>query len=253
MAQTRTRVLASKTAASLDLPPVFRLVTLREAGNAFAHAKTIAAKEGAGTLVWVRRFDLVEFALVIEPDEPLRAARRTLYAGLAALADALAVHAPPERSIVFDWPATIFVQGAVVGGGELGWPKGTTEDKRPDWLVFGAMIRTNALAPLEDGFNPGVTNLEEEGFDDLGAGRLVESFARHFMSMVNRWQDVGFVEVAKSYLERLPAEEGFERTIDGAGDLLIRRKGKLEVEKRALLPAIERALWRNPDSGELLT
>ncbi len=72
MVQTRTRVLPSRTAAALDLPPVFRLVTLREAGNAFAHAKSIAAKEGAGTLVWVRRFDLVEFALVIEPDEPLR-------------------------------------------------------------------------------------------------------------------------------------------------------------------------------------
>jgi len=114
MVQTRTRVLASKTAAALDLPPVFRLVTLREAGNAFDHAKRIAAKEGAGTLVWVRRFDLVEFALVIEPDEPLRAARRTLYAGLAALADALAVHAPPERLIAFDWPATVFVEGAEV-------------------------------------------------------------------------------------------------------------------------------------------
>ncbi len=253
MAQTRTRVLASKTAAALDLPPVFRLATLREAGNAFAHAKSIAAEEGAGTLVWVRRFDLVEFALVIEPDEPLRAARRTLYAGLAALADALAVHAPPERSIVLDWPATIFVESAVVGGGELGWPKGAVEDKRPAWLVFGAMIRTNALAPLEAGFNPDVTSLEEEGFDDLGAGRLVESFARHFMVMIDRWQDGGFVEVAKSYLERLPVEEGFERTIDGAGDLLVRRKGRLEVEKRALLPAIERALWRNPDTGELLT
>ncbi len=253
MVQTRTRVLASKTAAALDLPPLFRLVTLREAGNAFTHAKSIAAKEGAGTLVWVRRFDVVEFALVIEPDEPLRAARRAIYAGLAALADALAVHAPPERSITFDWPATIFVEGAVVGGGELGWPKGAAEDQRPDWLVFGAMIRTNALAPLEAGFNPGVTNLEEEGFDDLGAGRLVESFARHFMVTIDHWQDGGFAEIAKSYLERLPAEEGFERSIDGAGDLLIRRKGKLEVEKRALLPAIERARWRHPDSGELLT
>ena len=119
MVQTRTRVLASKTAAALDLPPLFRLVTLREAGNAFTHAKSIAAKEGAGTPVWVRRFDVVEFALVIEPDEPLRAARRAIYAGLAALADALAEHAPPERSITFDWPATIFVEGAVVGGGEL--------------------------------------------------------------------------------------------------------------------------------------
>ncbi len=58
MAQTRTRVLASKTAAALDLPPVFRLVTLREAGNAFAHAKTLPPRKaparwcGCAALIW---------------------------------------------------------------------------------------------------------------------------------------------------------------------------------------------------------
>ena len=36
-------------AAPLDLPPPFRLVTLREAGDAFAHARSIAADEGAGS------------------------------------------------------------------------------------------------------------------------------------------------------------------------------------------------------------
>src|SRR5438105_1546063 len=35
----------------LDLPPPFRLVTLREAGDAFAHAMRIAPETGAGRLV----------------------------------------------------------------------------------------------------------------------------------------------------------------------------------------------------------
>ena len=76
-------------AAKLDLPPPFTLVTLREVGDAFAHAVEIAPEQGAGTLVYVGRFDLAEFAVVLEPDEPLRTARRALYLGMAALIDAL--------------------------------------------------------------------------------------------------------------------------------------------------------------------
>ena len=78
----------------LDLPPGFDLITLRESGDAFAHAKSIAGERGAGTVVHVGRFDLAEFAVVLEPEEALRTARRALYAGLAALADALASAAP---------------------------------------------------------------------------------------------------------------------------------------------------------------
>src|SRR5437588_9522997 len=124
--ETRSRV-RTPYAAALDLPPPFRLVTLREVGDAFAHAVTIAAEAGAGTLVWVGRFDLVEFAVVLEPDEPLRAARRAFYAGLAALADALAAHAPPEKSIDFVWPDAVRVDGGLVGGARLAWPAGARE------------------------------------------------------------------------------------------------------------------------------
>src|SRR5687768_3877371 len=102
---------------AINLPPPFRLVTLREVGDAFAHARAIAAPDTAGTLVFVGRFDLAEFALVLEPEEPLRTARRAHYAGMVALADALAAHAPPEKPIAFDWPDTIRVDGGIVGGG----------------------------------------------------------------------------------------------------------------------------------------
>src|SRR3954468_11840315 len=101
--ETRSRG-GALAAPELDLPPPFRPVTLREAGNAFAHACSIAAQEGAGTLVHVGRFDLAEFAVVLEPEEPLRTAGRALYTGMCALADPLAVHAPPEKPINFDWP-----------------------------------------------------------------------------------------------------------------------------------------------------
>jgi Biotin/lipoate A/B protein ligase family len=244
----RTR-LRTVSKPALDLPPPFRLVTLREVGDAFAHAKSVAATEGAGTLVYVGRFDLVEFAVVLEPEEALKTARRALYAGLAALADALAVHAPPERPINFDWPDAIRVDGGLVGGGRLAWPPGADENEPPAWLVFGAMIRTVALGAEEPGLRPLSAALEEEGFDDLGSGALVESFARHLMVAIDAWQESGFGEVAKSYLARLAPESGVRRDIDDNGDLLVRRTGKVDAERRSLARALENPSWLDPTSG----
>ncbi len=240
-----TRISASRR-ETLDLPPPFSLVTLREVGDAFAHATAHAGALGAGALVYVGRFDLAEFAVVLEPDEPLRQARRALYAGLCALADALAVHAPPEKPIAFDWPDAIRVDGGLVGGARLGWPKGTKEDAVPDWLVFGAMIRTVSLSDEETGVLPLGAALEDEGFDDLGSGRLVESFARHLMVAVDAWQEHGFAEISKNYLLRLTPEKGMRREIDQNGDLLVRRAGQTDAERRKLVPALAKPSWLDP-------
>src|ERR1700754_1607936 len=232
-------------AAALELPPGFRLVTLREVGDAFAHAKANAAELGAGTLVHVGRFDLAEFAVVLEPDEPLWTARRAIYAGCTALADALAVYAPPQKSIVFDWPDAIRVDRGLVGGVRLEWPAGVDENEPAPWLVFGAMIRTVALGEGEPGLTPLSAALEDEGFDGLGSGRLVESFSRHLMSAIDAWQERGFGEVARSYLARLspslpsPASGGgmgggVRREIGENGDLLVHRMAGTELERRSL-------------------
>lgn len=240
--ETRDRLLAPE----LTLPPPFTLVRLRELGDAFAHAKSIAAEQGAGTLVYVGRFDLAEFAVVLEPDEPLRLARRVFYAGMAALADALAAHAQPETAITIDWPDSIAVNHGLVGGGRLAWPKGTAEDATPPWLVFGAMIRTVSMTGSEPGLNPLVTALEEEGFTDAMSDQVVESFARHFMVAIDAWQEHGFGAVARSYLERLPVEKGLRHDIDDNGDLLLRRMGKAEVERQKFLPRLAKPAWFDP-------
>jgi hypothetical protein len=244
---SKTRVRAGSEGA-LDLPPPFRAIALREAGDAFAHATTVAASEGAGTLVHVGRFDIAEFAVVLEPDEPLRSARRTIYAGMAALADTLAAFAPPEKRIAILWPDAIVVDGGLVAGGRLGWPAGAHNDAPPLWLVFAAAIRTIAIGEHEPGVRPLATVLAEEGFFELNSGRLIERFARHLMVAIDTWQQDRFADVAKSYLSRLLPEKGVSRHIDDNGDLLLRRAGAA-VELRPLLPALGAPSWLNPATG----
>jgi biotin-(acetyl-CoA carboxylase) ligase len=239
----------ARSASALDLPPGFRVITLREVGDAFAHAKAVAAEQGAGTLVYVGRFDLAEFALVLEPDEPLRTARRAFYAGCVALGDALSVFAPPEKPIEFAWPDAIHVDNGLVGGGRLAWPERAREDEVPDWLVFGAMIRTVSIGEDEPGVRPLAAALDEEGFDDVGSGQLVESFARHMMVWVDTWQEHGFGEIGKNYLTRLRPEKGARRDIDQNGDLVVRRMGASAVEHHSLVDALAAPSWLDPVSG----
>jgi biotin-(acetyl-CoA carboxylase) ligase len=234
-------------APELSLPPPFTLVTLREVGDAFAHAVEIAPEQGAGTLTYVGRFDLAEFAVVLEPDEPLRTARRALYMGMAALIDALLAHAPPEKPVEIDWPDAIRVDGGLIGGGRLGWPQDAREDQPPDWLVFGGMIRLVSMTG-EPGLHPMAAALEEEGFTDVAAAELVGSFARHLMVHTDAWQEHGFGAVAKEYLQRLPRDRGLRRDIDENGDLLMRRMGKVEVERKKLLPLLAAPSWLDPKS-----
>jgi len=257
--ETKTRL---PTALSLDLPPPFRPVTLREVGDAFAHAIAVAAQDGAGTLVHVGRFDLAEFAVVLEPKEPLRTARRAIYTGICALGDALAASAPPEKAISFDWPDAIRVDGGLVGGVRLAWPTAADEDEPPAWLVFGTMIRLVAMGEDEPGLRPLAAALDDEGFNDLDGRVLAESFARHLMAVFDTSQEKGFGEIAKNYLSRLApgsAERGkaglrehsniVRHGIDQEGNLLIRHAGTEKLERRSLVDALAVPSWFDPASG----
>jgi biotin-(acetyl-CoA carboxylase) ligase len=233
-------------APELDLPPPFTLVTLREVGDAFAKAIEIAPASGAGTLVYVGRFDLAEFAVVLEPDEPLRIARRAFHVGMNALVDALLAHAPPEKPISIDWPDAIRVDGGLVGGGRLAWPAGADEDAPPDWLVFGGMIRTVSMTGHDPGLHPTASTLDEEGFSDVQSAEIVSGFARHLMVHIDTLQEYGFGRIAQAYLRHLPGENGILRALDETGDLLVRRAGARDAERVPLIGAVAAPSWLDP-------
>jgi hypothetical protein len=228
---------------------------LREYKTAMTHAAEIAAREGAGTLVYVRRFDLVEFAVVLEPDEPLAGARRAIYAVLDAAADALAAFVSPEKPITFDWPDTIRIDGGIIGGAMLEWPEGTAEDDVPEWLVAGVVVRS--VTPLAGAGRHQHdlravlgTGLDLEGADMLDGTALIEGFSRHLMLHFEHWREYGFAPVGKAFLERLVEERARRREIAGNGDLLERGlDGKL-ISRNDLAAALSRPRWRDPATGE---
>ena len=227
---------------ALDLPPPFRQVILREARDAFVHACAHASDLGAGTLIFVGRFDVAEFSVVLEPDEALMSARRSFYAGMAALADALSALAPPETPIGIEWPDRIKVGRSLVGGGRLSWPHPTDEDTRPDWLIFGAVVRLVSM-------RIGEAALADEGFGEVAAERLVEGFARHLMVAIDRWEEGDFVAIAQGYLSRLRPERGVRRAIDASGNLRIERVGK-PVTSLDLRAALAEPSWLGRFCGD---
>ncbi|MEY9359938.1 hypothetical protein ABH994_002659 [Bradyrhizobium yuanmingense] len=236
-------------AEPIHLPPPFTLVRLRESGDAFAHACRIAPESGAGTLVYVGRFDLAEFAVVLEPAEPLRSARRAFYAGMVALTDALRAYAPPSKPITIGWPDAVRIDGGLVGGGRMGWCSGADEEAPPPWLVFGAMIRTVAMNDDDPGVHPLASALDQEGFGEAGAAQITESFARHLMLALDGWRVDGFDSVARDYLTRMPRERQTIQRIDDCGDLLTRRIGTETIERSDLVRALAVPSWLDPALG----
>jgi hypothetical protein len=182
---------------------------LRESSDAFCHACANASELGAGTLVWTRRFDLAEFAVVLEPNESLRSARLAFLLGMNALVEALAAVSPPQVPIALDWPDAVRVDGVLVGGGRLGWPTHVSEDEEPAWLVFAAMLRTALLNAADPGLRPLTGALDELGFAEFDTGAFLESFARHLLAGFHALAEDGFAAIQQQYrLHRTAGQPG---------------------------------------------
>lgn len=211
------------------MPPGLVAHALSAGEGAFDAARRLAPAHGGGSLFWVRRADVLDLAIVLEPEEALRLARRAVCLGALALADSLALLAPPERPVAIRWPATLLVDGAVVGGGRLAWPDGADEAAPPAFLVFGAMLRLAWPKSFETGERPGETALADEGFEGAETSVLVERFARHLLFHADAWAARGFGAVAAEYARWLSPPG---RLLEN-GDLA---QGKYPLAARLLAP-----------------
>jgi hypothetical protein len=215
------------------LPPGFELITLRERAN--AHEEAVRQIErGAGTLFWARRYEVAEFALILEPEEPIESAIRAFYLGMNALADTLSTHAPPDKSVTINFPDALLLDNGLIGGGRI--------EIVGDCLVFSGMIRTSIVGILETGTVAGATSLEDEGGEMLDAGEIIASFSRHFMANLHDYLTDGMKKPAQTYLARLP-KSADRRGIAVNGDLL---EGKIT---HSLLEALKPMNWFDRTQG----
>lgn len=230
------------------LPPAYRLVVLDrvESTNDEARDRAEAGAED-GTLIWAREQTKgrgrqgrawvsapgnLFFSMVLRPDCPAEAAAQLGFVAALAVGDAVGSVAPPME-IRYKWPNDVLF-GDRKGAGILLESKATAEGGL-DWLVLG--VGVNVVSYPEDTDYP-ATSLRFEGAADLGAGAVLEAFARHFLTWVDRWLEEGFEPVRTAWLRhakglgeeievRLPSETlaGTFRDLDAGGRLRLELPG----------------------------
>lgn len=149
------------------------------------------ARDGcdAGTIVHNLGGHDLRAAFVFAPEVPLTRAMAMLPACGIGFQNALGAVAPPEVGVHLDWDGGIRLNGAICGR-LTPYASATDPDAVPDWLIIGLQLQ---LWPASDdpGETPDETALFAEGCADVDPVHLLESWARHTLVWINRWDDDG--------------------------------------------------------------
>ncbi|CUH87881.1 hypothetical protein PH5382_01810 [Phaeobacter sp. CECT 5382] len=143
----------------------------------------------AGLVVYNLAADQLRAALVFAPEVPLRQAMVMLPTCAVGLQNALGALAPPEVAVHLEWGGGLRINGGRCGTLRVA-ASGTDPDVVPDWLVVGLQM---PLWPAngDGGDTPDDTALYAEGCADVEAPALLESWARHSLHWISRWEEDG--------------------------------------------------------------
>lgn len=143
----------------------------------------------AGLVTYNLGADLLRAALVFAPEVSLHKSMAMLPTCGVGLQNALGALAPPEVAVHLEWGGGLRINGGRCG--RLRIAASTNDpDAIPDWLVVGLEL---PLWPAsgDRGETPDQTALYAEGCADVQAPALLESWARHALHWIARWEEDG--------------------------------------------------------------
>ena len=242
-----------KGLADPEFPPLIRGIATGTKENPADNALAGAANGelGAGDLVWSKDLSTARLAIILEPEVTAERALCMVPLAMVTVADSIGAIGPPNLPITFDWPKTIFANGAVVGGVDMYFPDGARKQDIPDFAVLALNLdifwssdrnRQAGNALLEPGKDLTRTVLHEEGAGDLDRTLIIESWARHFLAWVDTWEQDGFKSVHENWLfrannrnetvtvkTRSGSEQGTLLGMDEHGGLLLRQENNTRL------------------------
>lgn len=179
-------------------PPLFTGHELKPGQSPVRKAASGAAKGkyGAGDLLWLRDHQVLDYAVVLEPDVGREKALDMVFTQMVALGDAIGAIAPPEVAITYRWPNKVLANGAEIGAVHAVLSDKNDEQGYPAFLIVATRIAVKPTAEdIDPGHDPNRTTLWDEGCGSLDAIEVLDSVARHFMSWLHTWQEDGFQPV----------------------------------------------------------
>jgi biotin-(acetyl-CoA carboxylase) ligase len=172
-----------------SLPPAFQLVGLDREVAAFERAVR-AAPRGIedGTVYWSARDDLLDMALVLEPELASLPTLDAVYLLAVATCEALGRLVPPTAAAACAWPGDLLLAGARVGGMRAGMAPTADPAAPPPWLVLGLCLQ---LADVPGGDLPDRTSLAAQGAGEITAPALLDAVCERFLRWAGRWREDG--------------------------------------------------------------
>ncbi len=220
-----------------SFPPLLRGEAVPAAIDPLAKAEARGMK-GAdpGLVVWSRDETNMRVAVLFTPGIPLSRAMGGAFAMMLGAADALGALAPPEVAVHFSWPGRLRVNGARCGVLRAA-AAGHDPAAVPDWLAFALTIPILPTGTHEPGHIPDETTLHDEGCADIAAPRLIESFARHMLVWMTRFEDEGLAPLHKAWCQKCdeigtPVEtpgKGLFLGLDEDGGMILRNGGETRI------------------------
>ncbi len=200
--------------SSPALPALYELVTHRRLDSALGEARRLAAAGAEeGTLVWAEEQTAARgrsgqdwvspsgnlyAALILRPDYPVRTAFELNYVAAVSLGAALGGLLSPMVGLRYRWPNDVLINDAKAATVRLESPIG--DDETPPWLILDLSVNVEN-SPAETTF-PATSLRAAEGAIAFTAGDVLGSFARHFLSWINRWADEGAGPVLRHWRQR---------------------------------------------------
>ncbi len=197
-------------------PPLLSGHPAKAGEDPFEKAQAMAALGcDGGTVVYSIQADRLRVAIVFAPEVPLQDAIAMLPLCAVGFQNALGALAPPEVAVHLGWDGVICVNGATCGTMKVA-ASSAEAGEIPNWLVVGWEL---ALLSTSDapGETPDVTALYDEGCADVSATQLVESWSRHMLTWLNRWQEEGNAPLHAEWMGLL---RGVGEPIAGSGVFL---------------------------------
>lgn len=178
------------TTAGPTFPPLMSGLEVESGIDPFEKACAMAALGcDAGLIVHNIAANHLAAALVMVPEVPLEQAMAMLPACGVGFQNALGALAPPEVAVHLEWAGGIRVNGASCG--RLRVEAGTTNPAAlPGWLVVGLDVPLMQTTE-RPGDRPDQTALYDEGCAEVDATALLESWARHTLNWITRWDTDG--------------------------------------------------------------
>ncbi len=210
------------SAATLNLPEGFSLVTFDEVGSTndeairlaetgASHGTIVTAKRqtagrGRRGRAWVSPEGNLHLSIVLRPEATAERVAQLSFVAAVAVGEAVKPYLSDSVTIRYKWPNDVLLNGAKVSGILL--ETASADRGRIEWVVLGVGINIEHYP--EDTPYP-ATSLAAQG----ARGATLEQVTRRFVACLNDWYDLwrsdGFVPIREAWLANAA---GLGREID---------------------------------------